>query len=277
MQENTQLQNIEYPLFNQLEWAKSEVSKDGLTIAGKPLSFVYAHISLEDIISTQIILAHHLQDEELFQRIIANADAYSPTSRIGLLNIYCLDNSTQGKRDFLFSSLRDRSSINRSLALKKIQLLTPTDHEILKIEDLLANKSGSLRKEAISLLKLQSQEKILQSAERLIQDKKQLKRLGGLELLLEASKEYHLSNEQITALCKTLPKVTATEQVLLDQLLTSDIPEYNEENGFGLYTPHPPIQYQNISNIDIKVDGEEAWKQLIPIYLQAQMPLEKFF
>lgn len=277
MQENTQLQNIEYLLFNQLEWAKSEVSKDGLTIAGKPLAFVYAHISLEDIISTQIILAHHLQDEELFQRIIENADAYSPTSRIGLLNIYCLDNSTQGKRDFLFSSLRDRSSINRSLALKKIQLLTPTDHEILKVEDLLANKSGSLRKEAISLLKLQSQEKILQSAERLIQDKKQLKRLGGLELLLEASKEYHLSNEQITALCKTLPKVTATEQVLLDQLLTSDIPEYNEENGFGLYTPHPPIQYQNISNMDIKVDGEEAWKQLIPIYLQAQMPLEKFF
>ncbi len=277
MQENAQLQNIEYLLFDQLEWAKSEVSKDGLTIAGKPLSFVYAHLSLEDIISTQIILAHHLQEEELFQRIIASADAYSPTSRIGLLNIYCLDNSTQGKRDFLFSSLRDRSSINRSLALKKIQLLTPTDHETLKIEDLLANKSGSLRKEAISLLKLQSQEKILQSAERLIQDKKQLKRLGGLELLLEASKEYHLSNDQITALCETLPKVTATEQVLLDQLLTDDVPEYNEENGFGLYTPHPPIQYQNVANIDIKIDAEDAWKQLIPFYLQGQMPLERFF
>ncbi|MEY9979351.1 DUF4132 domain-containing protein [Lysinibacillus sp. RC79] len=277
LQENTQLQGTEYLLFEQLEWAKSELTKDGITIAGKPLSFVYAHLSLEDLISTQIILANHLQDEELFQRIIANADSYSPTSRIGLLNIYCLDNTTQGRRDFLFSALRDRSSINRSLALKKIQSLTPTDDEILKIEDLLANKSGSLRKEAISLLKLQSQEKILQCAERLIQDKKQLKRLGGLELLLEASKEYHLNSEQITALCDQLPKITKTEQVLLDQLLTSDVPEYNEDNGFGLYTPHPPIQYDNISKTDIKMNGVEAWQQLVPLYLQETMPLEKFF
>ncbi|KOP72183.1 hypothetical protein AMS59_18270 [Lysinibacillus sp. FJAT-14745] len=277
LQENTQLQGIEYLLFEQLEWAKSELPKDGITIAGKPLSFVYAHLSLEDLISTQIILSHHLQDEELFQRIIANADSYSPTSRIGLLNIYCLDNTTQGKRDFLFCALRDRSSINRSLALKKIQSLTPTDDEILKIEDLLANKSGSLRKEAISLLKLQSQEKTLQSSERLIQDKKQLKRLGGLELLLEASKEYHLTSEQITALCNQLPKITKTEQVLLDQLLTSDVPEYNEDNGFGLYTPHPPIQYDNITNIDIKMNDVEAWQQLVPLYLQETMPLEKFF
>lgn len=277
MQDNIQLQGIEYSLFEQLEWAKSEVTKDGLTITGKPLSFVYAHLSLEDLISTQIILAHHLQDEELFQRIIADADSYSPTSRIGLLNIYCLDDTTQGKRDFLFSALRDRSSINRSLALNKIQSLTPTDDEVLKIEDLLANKSGSLRKEAISLLKLQSQEKILQSAERLIQDKKQLKRLGGLELLLEASKEYHLASEQIAAFCDLLPKVTKTEQVMLDQLLTSDVPEYNEDNGFGLYTPHPPIQYDNITNIDIKMNGVEAWQQLVPLYMQVSMPLEKFF
>ncbi|MFJ6210917.1 DUF4132 domain-containing protein [Lysinibacillus sp. NPDC092081] len=277
LQENTQLQGIEHLLFEQLEWAKGELTKDGITIAGKPLSFVYAHLSLEDLISTQIILAYHLQDEELFQRIIANADSYSPTSRIGLLNIYCLDITTQGKRDFLFSALRDRSSINRSLALKKIQSLTLTDDEILKIEDLLANKSGSLRKEAISLLKLQSQERILQSAERLIQDKKQLKRLGGLELLLEASKEYHLTSEQITALCDQLPKITKTEQVLLDQLLTNDVPEYNEDNGFGLYTPHPPIQYDSISKIDIKMNGVEAWQQLVPLYLQETMPLEKFF
>lgn len=278
MQENTQLQGIEYLLFEQLEWVKSELTKDGITITGKPLSFVYAHLSLEDLISTQIILAHYLQDEELFQRIIANADSYSPTSRIGLLNIYCLDNTTtQGKRDFLFSSLRDRSSINRSLALKKIQSLTPTDDEILKIEDLLANKSGSLRKEAISLLKLQSQEKILQSAKRLIQDKKQLKRLGGLELLLEASKEYHLTSKQITALCDLLPKITNTEQVLLDQLLTSDVPKYNEENGFALYIPHSPIQYDSISNIDIKMNDVEAWQQLVPLYLQETMPLERFF
>ncbi|WP_285396164.1 DUF4132 domain-containing protein [Lysinibacillus sp. fls2-241-R2A-57] len=279
MQDNTQLHGIEYSLFEQIEWAKSEVTKDGITITGKPLSFIYAHLSLEDLISTQIILAHYSQDEELFQRIIANADSYSPTSRIGLLNIYCLDDTdtTQGKRDFLFSALRDRSSINRSLALNKIQSLTPTDEEILKIEDLLANKSGSLRKEAISLLKLQSPEKILQSSERLIQDKKQLKRLGGLELLLEASKEHHLSSEQITVLCDLLPKITKTEQVLLDQLLTSDVPEYNEENGFGLYTPHPPIQYDKITNIDIKMNGVEAWQQLVPLYTQATMPLEKFF
>ncbi|UZM99175.1 hypothetical protein OL548_01315 [Lysinibacillus sp. MHQ-1] len=48
----------------------------------------------------------------------------------------------------------------------------------------------------------------MQSAERLIKDNKQLKRLGGLELLLEASKDYNLANEQITALCSLLPKIT---------------------------------------------------------------------
>ena len=212
MQENTQLQGIEYLLFEQLEWAKNEITKDGLIITGKPLSFVYVHLSLEDLISTQIILAHHIQDEALFQRIIEHADSYSPSSRIGLLNIYCLDPVTEGQREFLFNSLRDRSSINRSLALKKIHALTPTEEEIAKIEDLLANKSGALRKEAISLLKVQPQNHLLQSAERLLKDSKQLKRLGGLELLLEASKEYSLASELITALCSLLPKVTKTSK-----------------------------------------------------------------
>ncbi|WP_036216392.1 DUF4132 domain-containing protein [Lysinibacillus sphaericus] len=277
MKENPQLQGIEYPLFEQLEWAKNEMTKDGLSITGKPLSFVFVHLSFEDLISTQIILAHYLQDEELFQRIIARSDAYPPSSRIGLLNIYCLDPITQGQREFLFNSLRDRSSINRSLALKKIHALTPTQEEIAKIEDLLANKSGALRKEAISLLKVQPQDHVLQSAERLIKDNKQLKRLGGLELLLEASKDYNLANEQITALCSLLPKITKNEQVFLEQLVARDVPEYNESNGFGLYTPHAPISYDSITNSSIKMNSEEPWQQLIPLYVQTPTPIEKFF
>ncbi|QPA54064.1 DUF4132 domain-containing protein [Lysinibacillus sphaericus] len=277
MKENSQLQGIEYPLFEQLEWAKNEMTKDGLSITGKPLSFVFVHLSFEDLISTQIILAHYLQDEELFQRIIARSDAYPPSSRIGLLNIYCLDPITQGQREFLFNSLRDRSSINRSLALKKIHVLTPTQEEIAKIEDLLANKSGALRKEAISLLKVQPQDHVLQSAERLIKDNKQLKRLGGLELLLEASKDYNLANEQITALCSLLPKITKNEQVFLEQLVARDVPEYNESNGFGLYTPHAPISYDSITNSSIKMNSEEPWQQLIPLYVQTPTPIEKFF
>jgi len=277
MKENSQLQGIEYPLFEQLEWAKNEMTKDGLSITGKPLSFVFVHLSFEDLISTQIILAHYLQDEELFQRIIARSDAYPPSSRIGLLNIYCLDPITQGQREFLFNSLRDRSSINRSLALKKIHALTPTQEEIAKIEDLLANKSGALRKEAISLLKVQPQDHVLQSAERLIKDNKQLKRLGGLELLLEASKDYNLANEQITALCSLLPKITKNEQVFLEQLVARDVPEYNESNGFGLYTPHAPISYDSITNSSIKMNSEEPWQQLIPLYVQTPTPIENFF
>jgi len=277
MKENSQLQGIEYPLFEQLEWAKNEMTKDGLSITGKPLSFVFVHLSFEDLISTQIILAHYLQDEELFQRIIARSDAYPPSSRIGLLNIYCLDPITQGQREFLFNSLRDRSSINRSLALKKIHALTPTQEEIAKIEDLLANKSGALRKEAISLLKVQPQDHVLQSAERLIKDNKQLKRLGGLELLLEASKNYNLANEQITALCSLLPKITKNEQVFLEQLVARDVPEYNESNGFGLYTPHAPISYDSITNSSIKMNSEEPWQQLIPLYVQTPTPIENFF
>lgn len=277
MKDNTQLQGIEYALFEQLEWAKNEMTKDGLSITGKPLSFVFVHLSFEDLISTQIVLAYHLQDEELFQRIIAQADAYPPSSRIGLLNIYCLDPITQGQREFLFNSLRDRSSINRSLALKKIHALTPNKEEIAKIEDLLANKSGALRKEAISLLKIQPQDHILESAERLIKDSKQLKRLGGLELLLEASKDYNLSSEQITTLCSLLPKITKNEQVLLEQLVARDVPEYNESNGFGLYTPHAPIPYDRIANSAIKMNGEEPWQQLVSLYIQKPTPIEKFF
>lgn len=267
MQEHIQLNGIERQLFEQLEWVKSSISKDGMTIVGKPLSFIHMHLSFEDVVSTQIILAHHLEDETLFQRIIATADTYPPASRIGLLNVYCQDHDTEDKRNFLFSSLRDRSSTNRALALKKIKLLSPTNEEILKIEDLLTNKSGSLRKEAISLLKLQPLEAILQSAERLVQNSKQLKRIGGIELLLEASKEYELPNDKLTSLCSLLPKVTANEQVLLDQLLAQDLPEYNETNGFGLYTPQPAIQYNSISDIDIDMNRIEAWQQLVPLYL----------
>lgn len=64
---------------------------------------------------------------------------------------------------------------------------------------------------------------------------------------------------------------------MLEQLITRDVPEYNESNGFGLYTPHPPIQYGCISDGAIQMNGEEPWQQLAPLYVQTPTPFEKFF
>lgn len=64
---------------------------------------------------------------------------------------------------------------------------------------------------------------------------------------------------------------------MLEQLITRDVPEYNESNGFGLYTPHPPIQYGCISDGAIQMNGVEPWQQLAPLYVQAPTPFEKFF
>ncbi|WP_249661784.1 hypothetical protein, partial [Lysinibacillus fusiformis] len=98
---------------------------------------------------------------------------------------------------------------------------------------------------------------LLRSAERLIKDRKQLKRLVGLEFLLKASKDDNLTCEQITTLCSLLPKITKSEQVLLEQLVARDVPQYNERYGFGLYTPHSPIHDDRIADGAKLMNGEE--------------------
>lgn len=271
------IKGIEHALFERIEWAKSQINKDGLLIAGKPFSFVHVQLSFESLVSTQLILAYRLQDEELFKRIVADADAYPPASRIGILNIYCLDNTSLDRRQFLFRSLRDRSSTNRTLALKKIMPLTLSSEEIFLVEELLGNKAGALRKDVITLLKQQEQAAILQSVERLVQDSKQLKRLGGLELMLEATKKLDLSAARIQVCCDLLPSITEKEQLFIDQLLVTDMPAYHADNGFGLYTRHAAIQYDSASGKIQQGTAVPAWRQLAAVYQQSPSPLAKFF
>ena len=263
-------------LFDRIEFIKANMRKEGLTVSGKPFSFVQVQVSYEELVKIQLAIVHQLNAHELFTTLLEQADGMPADSRLDLLKVYCIGQDTEDKRILLFQALHDRSSIIRDFAFHVLKQLPLNTEELIKIEDLLLNKSGETRKEVITFLLKQSEEQIFTSLNHLLSDRKQLKRLGGLELLQEYHKENKLPRGKLEELCGNIPAKTEKEQTLLKQILVEAPPEYTFENGFGLFTPYQPIHYNTFAEFQIEEDGPPAWEQYAKDYLDGKQPIQDF-
>ncbi|MBC8104861.1 MAG: hypothetical protein H7Z41_19985, partial [Cytophagales bacterium] len=92
---------------------------------------------------------------------------------------------TAAMRETLFDLVGDPASYTRHAAFRAIEKFDLADSEAEQIERLLTRKAADLRKSALSLLLKRTDEKVIESGERLTESRDVNQRVAGLDLLTQ--------------------------------------------------------------------------------------------
>lgn len=122
-------------------------------------------------------------------------------------------------------------------ALARVELMEP---EIRFIEGLLSRKASDLRIGALKLLTGQTDAEAIASADRLLNSKDPLSRLGGLELLrtlLDADRDRKTCQDRARVFADSSTKKTKDEFAQLETILQAPTVRITLENALGLLNP----------------------------------------
>ncbi|ALP35949.1 hypothetical protein ASL14_06975 [Paenibacillus sp. IHB B 3084] len=223
--------------FERLHALFEQMKKGESTEPSKVLDFVNVYHRSDAPIQKMLYLVSYDMDATWIGEIVALKDQISPDLRGELLNHFVQNPDDTVQREFIFSSLSDKSMSIREFAVAKAHKLTLAEEEMQQMEGLLKLKTGSLRQSVIGVLLVQPDKSLNGSLERLLRAKAELQRLGGLEILTKiyADPERAEQYETLQPLADIIQQPTAKEEQLLSKLGQEDA--YTGTNGFGLYEP----------------------------------------
>ncbi|WP_313638383.1 DUF4132 domain-containing protein [Paenibacillus sp.] len=235
-----------------------------ISAPSKVLDFAHVYYTPDLPIRKMLYLIAYDMDSEWLAQIIALKDRLSADMRGELLSHFMQDTDHPIQREFIFTSLSDKSMSNREHALDKAKKLTLSDEELMLVEGLLKLKTGSLRQSAIELLLRQPEDNVTVSLTRLLQGKSELQRLAALETIVEIFEDNERTKqyEVLSSLPKLLENPTHKEQQLIGRL--SKKSEHTAANGFGLFDPLVIEPWLT----ETPVIGEFDWKNIFT------MPIE---
>ena len=201
-----------------------------------------AELSKFEVIEKMAYLANALKSEEKADEVCLMLDACASSGgwsdRSGLLYVLTKDPETETQLRTLVSALGDKSEYVRSSAYDLIRASKEklTAESYLQFEDMLRMKGSDVRSKAIKLLMGQSDDALYASAERLLGDRKSEKRLAGLDIVLNLSKDEKKKTlyERCRALAEKVTPKTSAEQIVLDTVLHGAKSQATETNT--LYT-----------------------------------------
>ncbi len=255
---NTVLQNLQARSghFEKLLKIASLIPPSGHRANGKPFEWCFSSVSREQVFDRLMIIAGCDFDSEKIGTLIDFIEYSSSDSRITLLKIFIDPANSAQARAFLFRSLNDKSMPVRVTALEIIKTLTLTEEEGKQVMNLLSLKTGDIRQGAVSILLGLPKEQSVEVAKILLADKHENKRLAALDMLTQLVKRKLLSPDGAAQMFSLMPKVTDKEKILMDAIAVSR-PDYNRENGFGLYDPGYTPSFP-----ELKPDGSHNLKSL---------------
>lgn len=164
------------------------------------------------------------------------------------------------QREFAFRILSDRGEFMVRTAFNVLQKEQFTDEEIESLQNLLKRKGADFRGKIIKLLLRQPDEKLANATENLLKNGDSEQRLAALDILLQLKKRTRLKTEsaKMIAEFKTRPKITAKEEILLEQLSeTVDKKDVSAENGYGFYDVSKSIS----PIIEPRIDSENIYEK----------------
>lgn len=198
------------------------------------------------------VIAYALNDEALIDTICPELseisegnDGSTYSSRNQYVGMLLERPTTQKQRDCLIGYVADRETMSRKAAYEIADKLALTGEEYRKLEGFLKYKDGDIRKNVLTLLEKQSDEQILESAERLLSEKAEEMHLGALDLLRSVKKEDAAGEwkAQIQGVLSRISAPTPKEKILIDEINGSgSADEIIQKEGFGLYDPAVSIE-----------------------------------
>lgn len=180
-------------------------------------------LTCESVLWCMMSLAQYDLSTELTTRLIEYAPYMTVEQRRSLLIKLIGASEIPEQRDFIRASLSDKSQHVRSTVVDILAGMSLDDKDITFLTNALAAKSGSVRKDVISLL-LKQPASLLDAALRtLLTSKGGAQAAAGAELAQQAKG-------------KSL-ELSAEVQRLLGLNEPEELPAYGEDNGFGLFDP----------------------------------------
>ncbi|WP_192597714.1 DUF4132 domain-containing protein [Sporosarcina limicola] len=247
--------------FEQLKVMFLGATHKELSAPSKVLDFVHFHYSLDLPLRKMLYLIAYDMDSEWIATIISLKDRLSVDMRGELLAHFVQDMENSIQREFIFTTLSDKSMNNREKALDKAKELTLSDEELKLVEGLLKLKTGSLRQSAIQLLLHQPENSVTVSLTRLMQGKSELQRLAALEtivMIFEDSERVE-QYEGLRSMLNLIEKPTQKEQQLIGRLSRKN--DYTAANGFGLFDPKV-IELRPMESSEL---GEFEWGNIFSL------------
>lgn len=203
----------------------------------KVMDFIQVSYTVDFLGRKLLYLTAYDMDSGWIDELIQLRDKFSADLRGELLSCFLYQPLSPVQREFLFTSLSDKSMKNRELALEQAKELTLTPQELLAAEGLLKLKTGSLRQSVTLLLLSQPEESLQSSIVRLLQEKNSLQRLAGLEMVTVLFEDEQRSDlyEAVRPLVEAINGSSAKERELTAKLERRN--EYTAVNGYGLFDP----------------------------------------
>ncbi|REE91300.1 uncharacterized protein DUF4132 [Paenibacillus taihuensis] len=225
----------DWTLFEKLRQLLERMPGKELTLPSHGL-FPDSALTANEICGKMLSVSYNCGDISMCKLLLGYRDKMQPDIRGAALRLSTIGDIEAADRELLLAMLGDKSAEVRAVAKSAVERLKLTSPELRTVEDLLQYKAGDIRKTAIQLLQGQPQGQLVASIERLLSDKKEDKRLGGLDLVLSLqpnTAEY----EACTQLVGEMTAPSARERVLMEQIIGTDTESYGPENGYGLYDP----------------------------------------
>lgn len=222
-------------------------------ITFSPCIFPWYEVSVSkgDLVKRMCCIAYMLQDEEMIlygagQLEAVEGGGYS--LRGTCIRLLFHDRDTEEATAQLVKYVGDKESSSRNAAYELLQDRELTGEQYRTLETYLKFKNSEIRQYVLTLLMKQEDGAVTESVRRLLSDKKEEIREGGLSLVLAAKKE-NRAQEQLTAVVKEFSasgavSPTEKEKVLIGEIIgNSGAEAILKQKGYGLYDPDVQVKF----------------------------------
>lgn len=207
----------------------------------QPCIFPWNRESLDRsaIICRLAFCASALEDEDKITEIaslLPNIDV-SSYNRSSIMCFLLSAPQNEKQRELLVGCVGDKEAYTSNLASQIVGHMTLTGSEYLQLEGMLKYKSSDIRSNVLMLLYKMEDKDLEACISRLLADKKEEKRTGGLDLLMQLQKDD--ARQPLFVKCRPYVNIidnpTTKEAILIKEIQKDVQEELKEENGYDLY------------------------------------------
>ncbi len=216
------------------------IPKKGLVYA--PCIFPWYRVEMmpAHLISHLAFLAYVLEDEDKITEAAGLLGEMSGTyGRHNFLTLLLHNPKNRAQKDILIKAMGITEEYTSKKAISLVKKLPLDSRDYALMEDMLRFKRSGLRGELLGILMGQPDKAMEECLKRLLSDKKEEKRGGGLDLLLRLSSQKERASlyQRVRPLASLVENPSDKEKVLLEEILGNRQPSGAAQKGFGLYDP----------------------------------------
>ncbi|MCI8417753.1 MAG: DUF4132 domain-containing protein [Lachnospiraceae bacterium] len=210
-------------------------------------------LSVSSVVAQLAFTAYVLQDEEKITFAAGLLDEADGDDRKFLIHLLLYSPKNQMQRNLVISYMGSSKTQASHAAIKIVKGMQLSGKEYEICEDMLRFKRNELRAVLIELLMKQKEEHLKDSLTRLLKDKREEKRSGGLDILMRLSKDKKQEKvyEKVRPLIALVASPTDKEKILIEELKGENTEE--QEGYYKIYNPEAseellsPVQIEEAS------------------------------